>query len=415
MAHDVFISHSAKDKVTADAVCAMLESEGVRCWIAPRDVLPSMEWGEAIIDAIEECQMMVLVFTANANASPQIRREVERAVNRGVAILPVRIEDVLPGKGLEYFIGNVHWLDAISPPLEAHLKSLAGTIKIVLARNASGTAAIAPGVENPPTNGGRLSELGALDQGSKREAAPAPRRFWGTKAWTWAAGTVSVMLLGAVFVGVHFTSRPAPVALPEGAPMAPGSPPSPGFAPFPAPMPTPAAPKAAKPAGPAPGVAGSNAALQDTMRTLQGELSSIGTVSFTAFNRNTANGSTSQYAAVNRVSNVVADPAQCRVSYNWTVWRNGGSQPILSKGFSFMLHDVTSVDVEPVSQVNTESNAAGGHPNLIQTSTAPPMTALVIHMSSRWNYFPYANSASAGRAAKTIDQAVQLCGGRLAN
>jgi TIR domain len=415
MAHDVFISHSAKDKVTADAVCAMLESEGVRCWIAPRDVLPSMEWGEAIIDAIEECQMMVLVFTANANASPQIRREVERAVNRGVAILPVRIEDVLPGKGLEYFIGNVHWLDAISPPLEAHLKSLAGTIKIVLARNASGTPPIAPGVENPPSNGGRPSELGAVDRGGKREAAPAPRRFWGTKAWTWAAGTVSVMLLGAVFVGVHFTSRPAPVALPEGAPMAPGSPPSPGFAPFPAPMPTPAAPKAAKPAGAAPGVAGSNAALQDTMRTLQGELSSIGTVSFTAFNRNTANGSTSQYAAVNRVSNVVADPAQCRVSYNWTVWRNGGSQPILSKGFSFMLHDVTSVDVEPVSQVNTESNAAGGHPNLIQTSTAPPMTALVIHMSSRWNYFPFANSASAGRAAKTIDQAVQLCGGRLAN
>ena len=52
MAHDVFISHSAKDKVTADAVCAMLESEGVRCWIAPRDVLPSMEWSEAIIDAM---------------------------------------------------------------------------------------------------------------------------------------------------------------------------------------------------------------------------------------------------------------------------------------------------------------------------------------------------------------------------
>ena len=134
MAHDVFISHSAKDKVTADAVCAMLESEGVRCWIAPRDVLPSMEWSEAIIDAIEECRIMVLVFTANANDSPQIRREVERAVNHGVAILPVRIEDVLPGKGLEYFIGNVHWLDALKPPLDTHLRNLAGTIKIVLAR-----------------------------------------------------------------------------------------------------------------------------------------------------------------------------------------------------------------------------------------------------------------------------------------
>ncbi len=54
MAHDVFISYSAKDKTTADAVCAMLESEGIRCWIAPRDVVPGMEWGECIIEAIEQ-------------------------------------------------------------------------------------------------------------------------------------------------------------------------------------------------------------------------------------------------------------------------------------------------------------------------------------------------------------------------
>jgi photosystem II stability/assembly factor-like uncharacterized protein len=134
MAHDVFISHSAKDKVTGDAVCAMLESNGVRCWIAPRDVVPGMEWSECIIDAIEQSRIMILVFSANANTSPQIRREVERAVNHGVAILPVRIEDILPGKALEYFIGNVHWLDALTPPLEAHLKSLAGTIKMLLAR-----------------------------------------------------------------------------------------------------------------------------------------------------------------------------------------------------------------------------------------------------------------------------------------
>ncbi len=134
MAHDVFISYSAKDKTTADAVCAMLESESIRCWIAPRDVLPSMEWGESIIDAIEQCRIMVLVFTANANASPQIRREIERAANHGIAILPLRVEDVLPGKSLQYFIGNVHWLDALTPPFEAHLKNLAGTIKIVLAR-----------------------------------------------------------------------------------------------------------------------------------------------------------------------------------------------------------------------------------------------------------------------------------------
>src|ERR1700733_9852973 len=134
MAHDVFICHSAKDKTTADAVCAMLESNGIRCWIAPRDVTAGMEWSECIIDAIEECRVMVLVFTTNANESPQIRREVERAVNRGVAILPLRIEDILPGRALEYFIGNVHWLDGMTQPLESHLQNLAGSGKILRGR-----------------------------------------------------------------------------------------------------------------------------------------------------------------------------------------------------------------------------------------------------------------------------------------
>ena len=134
MAHDVFISYSAKNKTTGDAVCATLESNGIRCWIAPRDVVPGMEWSECIIEAIEQARIMVLVLTADANDSPQIRREVERAVNHGVAVLPLRVEDVLPGKALEYFIGNVHWLDALTPPLEAHLQNLAGTIKMLLAR-----------------------------------------------------------------------------------------------------------------------------------------------------------------------------------------------------------------------------------------------------------------------------------------
>jgi len=144
MAHDAFISYSGKDKTTADGVCAVLENEGIRCWIAPRDVVPGMEWSECIIEAIEQSKVMVLVFTADANASPQIRREVERAVNHGVAILPLRVEDVMPGRALEYFIGNVHWLDALTPPLETHLKNLAGTIKMLLARGGGQPAGPAP-------------------------------------------------------------------------------------------------------------------------------------------------------------------------------------------------------------------------------------------------------------------------------
>jgi TIR domain-containing protein/putative peptidoglycan binding protein len=145
MAHDVFICYSARDKPTADAVCAVLESEGVRCWIAPRDILPGVDWGESIIDAINDAQVMVLIFSSHANAAQsQIKREVERAVNKGMSVIPLRIEDVLPTKSLEYFLSSPHWLDAFTPPLEDHARSLAGSIKRLLDKRAGTTT------ESPP-------------------------------------------------------------------------------------------------------------------------------------------------------------------------------------------------------------------------------------------------------------------------
>jgi hypothetical protein len=134
MARDVFVSYSTHDKTTADTVCAILEAYGLRCWIAPRDIVPGMDWGEAIIDAINTSRVMVLVFSANANASQQVRREVEQAVNQGVIIVPLRIEQVTPTRSLAYFLGPVQWLDALTPPLESHLQTLAEAVRLLLAR-----------------------------------------------------------------------------------------------------------------------------------------------------------------------------------------------------------------------------------------------------------------------------------------
>lgn len=132
MAHDVFISYSSKDKPVADATCATLEARGIRCWMAPRDIMPGADWGESIIDAINSSRAFVLVFSANANVSVQIKREVERAINKGLPVIPLRIENVLPVKSLEFFLSTPHWLDAFSPPLEKHLNYLADVIGSVL-------------------------------------------------------------------------------------------------------------------------------------------------------------------------------------------------------------------------------------------------------------------------------------------
>ena len=86
--HEVFISYSNKDKFTADAACATLEAQRIHCWIAPRDIAPGATWGGSIIQAIEETRIMVLIYSGSANHSPQIIREVERAVSKDLVIVP---------------------------------------------------------------------------------------------------------------------------------------------------------------------------------------------------------------------------------------------------------------------------------------------------------------------------------------
>lgn len=144
MAYDIFLSHSHVDKRYADAICHCLENAGMRCWMAPRDIRPSEDWAEAIINGMDQCRILLLVFSSSSNNSPQVRREVERAVNKGLTILPFRIEAVAPSKSLEYFISTQHWLDAFDRDLDASLAELLHGVSAVLGARRQDHAAPAP-------------------------------------------------------------------------------------------------------------------------------------------------------------------------------------------------------------------------------------------------------------------------------
>ncbi len=132
MAHDIFISYSSMDKSVADSVCAALEQKGIRCWIAPRDVMPGQEYAEALVGAINSCRILILILSEHSNRSPQVLREAERAVSKAVPILPLRIDDVTLSPSMEYYVSSRHWLDAMTPPLERHLDKLTGTVLALL-------------------------------------------------------------------------------------------------------------------------------------------------------------------------------------------------------------------------------------------------------------------------------------------
>ena len=132
MKHKVFISYSTKDADVANAVCKALEAEDILCWIAPRDILPGEEYADAIIEPLNNCQLFLVILSEESNSSPQVRREVERAVSKNLSVLTFRIDNTILSKAMEYYLSNRHWLDASNTVFSKQLESLNAAVHKLL-------------------------------------------------------------------------------------------------------------------------------------------------------------------------------------------------------------------------------------------------------------------------------------------
>ena len=132
--HDVFISYSTKNKNVADAIVSDFEQHGIKCWYAPRDILPGEEWVSAIKEGLHAAKILVLIYTKESNDSRQVMNEVALAFNAGMTIIPFRLTDGEMNDELEYYLTRVHWLDAISKPLNQNIAQLRDYVSVILNR-----------------------------------------------------------------------------------------------------------------------------------------------------------------------------------------------------------------------------------------------------------------------------------------
>jgi TIR domain len=144
MAHDIFISYAEEDNLAAKITCNSLESEGISCWIALRDIGAGAKWEQAIMDAISASRVMVLVFSEDANRSDHVQREVGSAFANGITVVPFRIRNAKPTGILDYYLRPVQWIDAFTLSLEEHSKSLAVKVKDILPGNEMDVAKSGP-------------------------------------------------------------------------------------------------------------------------------------------------------------------------------------------------------------------------------------------------------------------------------
>lgn len=108
----IFISHSSKDAEYAEKICELLERNEIDCFIAPRDIRSGREYAEELVGGIDGSTAMILLMSENANHSPHVLREVERAVSKSIPILVYKLEETSLSKSMEYFLMTHQWINA---------------------------------------------------------------------------------------------------------------------------------------------------------------------------------------------------------------------------------------------------------------------------------------------------------------
>ena len=138
MNHDVFISYSSKNPTAAQAICHELEDNGIKCWMAPRDITPGKKYGDLIDDAILTCQVFLLVYSADSLSSQWCNGELNVAFTEGKTIIPYRI-DATPLKGaMRVILNQTHWIDAY-PNYKTRFKDLVAVVGQSLGKNIPST------------------------------------------------------------------------------------------------------------------------------------------------------------------------------------------------------------------------------------------------------------------------------------
>ena len=170
---DVFISYASHDTAVANDVAAALEGQGLKCWIAPRDVTPGAHYASEIVHAIDSANAIVLILSQDAATSPHVLREVERATSKRHPVVTLRVDQAALSAEFEYFLNTSQWLDASGGDATRMMPKLVAAVRLAIRRpvspapalsatSAAGTAALA---SHAPSGGARLRHRTAIVAG----------------------------------------------------------------------------------------------------------------------------------------------------------------------------------------------------------------------------------------------------------
>lgn len=73
---EVFLSHSSKDRATAQRIATVLSEHGVPVWYSETNLLGAQQWHDEIGNALARCDWFVILLSPHATKSRWVKREL---------------------------------------------------------------------------------------------------------------------------------------------------------------------------------------------------------------------------------------------------------------------------------------------------------------------------------------------------
>ena len=178
---DVFVSYASADVTVATSVVENLEMQGIKCWMAPRDVRPGTEYADAIVAAINDAKAVVLVLSGSAVASSHVGREIERAASKHKPILAFRIDTAPLSRSFEYFLSNSQWIDAAAGVPALGMPAALAKLAEAVRQGAATSSQLSAAVDRRDGRLKRMSIVAAVVLGIG-VAVTLGIHFWATKS-----------------------------------------------------------------------------------------------------------------------------------------------------------------------------------------------------------------------------------------
>ena len=132
----VFISHDCDDAGRVAKYVKLLESNGVPCWIAPRDIPYGSNYAREIPVAIKNCGCFVVFVSKKSQLSEEIDKEIEIANKFSKTIIPAKLDNCEFSGPYMYHLTNKQWFEAYKNQKE-DIDKLINNLKAMGMQNAA--------------------------------------------------------------------------------------------------------------------------------------------------------------------------------------------------------------------------------------------------------------------------------------